>query len=136
MEQKNLKKIFGFKDTCIWIGDDKFSQTWTGFLSLAVNVLRKRPKIYHMTKGDIFQIRVSLSDEKIWRKCSDVRLHDVSRKSQMKHPMTSQWYVTKFLKEISRVFNWQFRTENSDSEERISNLTLKFEKIIDYKLLL
>ena len=86
-----------------------------------------------MTKGDIFQIRVSLSDEKIWRKCSDVRLHDVSRKSQMKHPMTSQWYVTKFLKEISRVFNWQFRTENSDSEECISNLTLKFQKIIDCK---
>ena len=26
---------------------------------------------------------------------SVVRLHDVSNKSQMKHPMTSQWYVTK-----------------------------------------
>ena len=38
-----------------------------------------------------------------------------------------------FLKEISRVFNWQFRMENSDSEECISNLTLKFEKIIDCK---
>ena len=38
-----------------------------------------------------------------------------------------------FLKEISHVFNWQFRTENSDSEECISNLTLKFQKIIDCK---
>ena len=24
-----------------------------------------------------------------------LRLHDVSNKSQMKHPTTSQWYVTK-----------------------------------------
>ena len=35
-----------------------------------------------------------------------------------------------FLKEISHMFNWQFRTENSDSEECISNLTLKFQKIM------
>ena len=31
------------------------------------------------------------------------------------------------------MFNWQFRTKNSDSEECISNLTLKSQKIIDCK---
>ena len=31
------------------------------------------------------------------------------------------------------MFNQQFRTENSDSEERISNLTLQCQKIIDCK---
>ena len=30
-------------------------------------------------------------------------------------------------------FNWHFRTKNSDSEEGISNLTLKCQKIIDFK---
>ena len=38
-----------------------------------------------------------------------------------------------FLKEINHVFNWQFRTENSYSEECISNLTLRGQKIIDCK---
>ena len=37
-------------------------------------------------------------DDVSWGRNGDVpsvRLHDVSNKSQMKHPMTSQWYVTK-----------------------------------------
>ena len=38
-----------------------------------------------------------------------------------------------FFKEISYGFNWQSRTENSDSEERVSNLTFKGQKIIDCK---
>ena len=37
------------------------------------------------------------------------------------------------LKEFSYVFNWQFRTENSGSEECISNLTLNSQKIINCK---
>ena len=39
------EKVFGFKDNCIWIGDDKFSQSLTGYLPLAVSVLRNTPKI-------------------------------------------------------------------------------------------
>ena len=38
-----------------------------------------------------------------------------------------------FFKEISHGFNWQSRTENSDSEEGVSNLTFKGQKIIDCK---
>ena len=34
-------------------------------MSLAVNVLRNTPKIEHITKGDIFQVSVSHSDEKV-----------------------------------------------------------------------
>ena len=33
-----------------------------------------------------------------------------------------------FLKEISHMFNWQFRTKKTDSEECVSNLTLKGKK--------
>ena len=50
---KRMKKAFGFKDNCNWIGDDKFWQSRTGYLSLAVNVLRNTPKIQHITKGDV-----------------------------------------------------------------------------------
>ena len=35
------------------MGDDKFSQSWTGYLALAVNVLPNTPKIQHITKGDV-----------------------------------------------------------------------------------
>ena len=45
MEEKNFLKKFAFKDICIWIRDDKFSQSGTGYLPLAVNVLRNNPKI-------------------------------------------------------------------------------------------
>ena len=36
---------------------------------MAVNVLRKTPQVWHITKSDIFEIRVSQSEEKIWWKC-------------------------------------------------------------------
>ena len=57
--------LVGLKDNCISIKDFKFSEPGTGYLSLAVNVLRNTPKIQHITKGDIFQIRFSQSNEKI-----------------------------------------------------------------------
>ena len=63
---KNTKKVFRYKDNCIPIWDNKFSQYQTGYFSLAVNVLGNTPKISHITEGDVFQIRFSLSDEKIW----------------------------------------------------------------------
>ena len=42
---KQSEKLFGFKDNCIWVGEGKFSQSRTGYLSLAVNVLRNNSKI-------------------------------------------------------------------------------------------
>ena len=70
MKEKKSAKIVGFKDNCIWIGDHNCTQSRTRYLSLAVNVLRNTPKIEHITKGDIFQVSVSHSDEKVWWKCS------------------------------------------------------------------
>ena len=43
---------------------DKFSLSRTGYLSLAVNMWPNTPMIYHVTKGDILQIRFSQSNEK------------------------------------------------------------------------
>ena len=45
--------------------DEKLTESRTGYLSLAVNVLRNTPNIQHDTKGDISKIKVSQSDEKI-----------------------------------------------------------------------
>ena len=44
-KKKKREKAFPFKDNSIWIGDDKFSQCQTGYLSLAVNMLGNTPKI-------------------------------------------------------------------------------------------
>ena len=43
--QKKSERVFGFKDNCIWIAHDKFSQSRPGYLSLAVNLLRNTPRI-------------------------------------------------------------------------------------------
>ena len=67
---KKSEKVFGFKSNWIWIGEDNLSQSRTGYSSLAVSDLRNTPKIYYITKGDIFQIRFTQSDGKIWWKYS------------------------------------------------------------------
>ena len=59
---KKSEQSFCFKDNCIWIRDDKFTQSRREYLSLAVNVLRNTPKIYHRTKGHILEIKVSQND--------------------------------------------------------------------------
>ena len=69
---RDSEKGFAFKYNCIWILDDKFSKSRTGYLSLAVNALLNATKISRITKGDIFQISFSHSDEKIWWKCSHI----------------------------------------------------------------
>ena len=67
---KEWIEVFGFQGNCIWFGDVQFSPSRTGYLSSAVSVLRNTPKNWHITKGDIFQIKFSQSNEKIWWKCS------------------------------------------------------------------
>ena len=70
-ETKRFFKVFSFKDNCFLIGDNKFSQSRKGYLSLAVNVLRNIRMVQHIIKGDIFTARFYQSDGKIWWKCSD-----------------------------------------------------------------
>ena len=42
-----------------------------------------------------------------------VRLHDISSKSEMKHPMTSQWYITKTSQwYVSATFHYYVSTKS------------------------
>ena len=54
---------------CISIGCGKFSLLGRKYVSLAVNVLTKSPKISNVIKRDIFQLNFGQSDETIFWKC-------------------------------------------------------------------
>ena len=69
-KKKNKKKFFYFSDSCIWIKNCKFSQSWKKYLPSAVNLLTLTPKISPKTRGDIFQIYFNENDEKTWQKWS------------------------------------------------------------------
>ena len=45
MEREGQKQFFRLKDNCLWIRDNKFSESLTGYLSLADNVLQNTRKI-------------------------------------------------------------------------------------------
>ena len=62
------KKLFVFLDICIWIGCGKLSLSRRKYLLLAVNVLMNSPKLSHITKRDILQLKIPQSVEKIWLK--------------------------------------------------------------------
>ena len=47
---KQSERAFGFKDTCIWIGDNKFLEPRKRYFSLPVDVLQNTPKILYITK--------------------------------------------------------------------------------------
>ena len=50
--EKIWEKIFGFWDKCIWIVYIQLSLLIREYLSLAVNVLRKGVKNFHVSKSD------------------------------------------------------------------------------------
>ena len=53
-EQKNSEKTFCFWDKCIWIVTIHLSLLLREYLSLAVNVLRKGLKNFHVSKSDFY----------------------------------------------------------------------------------
>ena len=61
---KKLEKGFGFSGNCIRIGSGKLSQSSTGYLSSAVNILTNNPNTSPKTRGEIFQINFPENDEK------------------------------------------------------------------------
>ena len=67
---KNSEKHFRFWDNSISIGSCKFSQTWTRYLALAVNVLTYTPKTSPKTRRDTFGINFPENDETTWQKRS------------------------------------------------------------------
>ena len=62
MEQK-VRKSFGFSDNCIWIGSNKFSQSWTGYFAWAVIVLTNTSKISPKTRGYISGVNFPENDD-------------------------------------------------------------------------
>ena len=63
--RKRLRKTFFFTDNCIWIGIVKLSLLRTGYLSSESNVLTSSPKIWHVNKGDFFQLNCIGSYQRI-----------------------------------------------------------------------
>ena len=62
---EKLRKIFRFYNNCLWIGNCKWSQSGTEYLSSAVNVLTNNPRISKFNNGDIFRVIFPLSNQKI-----------------------------------------------------------------------
>ena len=50
------KKFFFFCDNCIWIAIIKLFLWRTRYISSPANVLTSSPKIFHVNKGDLFQL--------------------------------------------------------------------------------
>ena len=48
---KDSEKVFRFSDNCIWIGSGNIWQSWTGYLSSAINVLTNSRNISSSSKG-------------------------------------------------------------------------------------
>ena len=61
-----LRKTFSCLDNCIWIGCFKIFLLSREYLSSGVNLLRNGIKILDTTKTDIFKLKFSQSDGKIW----------------------------------------------------------------------
>ena len=69
MEQKYQKKFFIFEIIAFESRCSKFSVLPREFLSWAVNVLTNSPKAWYNTNRDIFQLKITQNDEKIWKNC-------------------------------------------------------------------
>ena len=72
---KNWENVFCFWDNRIWIGIVKFSLWWTISFSWAGNVLKSRPYILHVNKGDFFTLNWLGSDQWIWWRWCDAGLN-------------------------------------------------------------
>ena len=70
MEEEIEKNFSVFDNNCIWIGTCKFSQSWTGNIPSAVNVLTKAAEISSNVRGDVFQIKFLENDGKLWQNLS------------------------------------------------------------------
>ena len=52
---KHSENVVRFPHNYFWIGSFKFSQSWTGYLPSAVNVLTNTPKISSVTRETFFE---------------------------------------------------------------------------------
>ena len=70
---KKLGKFFCFLYNCIWIGRRKFALLQREYMSSAVSVLRKSPKVWDITKTDPFELHLFQSDKKNMTKVRSCR---------------------------------------------------------------
>ena len=63
---KNLEKYFCFWDNCIWIDIVKLSLLRIGYSPSAAILLLSSPKIFHVNKGNFFQLNWLGSAHWIW----------------------------------------------------------------------
>ena len=75
-EIKNPENDIRFPDKTIWIGSCKFSQSWPGYLSTAVNLLTNNPKM-NLILGETFSKPISLRMMKKHDKSSLVNIWQV-----------------------------------------------------------
>ena len=68
---KNFEKFFCFWDNCIWIGIVKYSLWGTRYFSSSANVSTSSPNIFHVKKGDLFQLNLLWRNRWIWSRCFD-----------------------------------------------------------------
>ena len=66
---KKQQNVFGFLDSCIWIGNGKFSLLWREYSSPAVNMLTSNLEISDLSKNDFFKFNLVRNDENVRRKC-------------------------------------------------------------------
>ena len=66
---KKQQNVFGFLDSCIWIGNGKFSLLWREYSSPAVNMLTSNLEISDLSKNNFFKFNLVRNDENVRRKC-------------------------------------------------------------------
>ena len=63
IQKKNWKKVFSFRDNCIWVGWVKLSLLRREYFWPAVNVLKNSPEILPITKREFFEVNCLHSDQ-------------------------------------------------------------------------
>ena len=104
---KIWEKLFSFSDNWIWLSILKFSLLQTGYISLVANGLINSPKIWHVSKRDIFKYNFLATDQLIWWRCCDADFNSVWARvpySFSKHPLKRDFldiYPTKFSESVT-----------------------------------
>ena len=99
-------KCFGSEINSIWIGIVKLSLLRKGYLSLAANMLKRSPKIWHVYKRHFLEHSFVASSQWIWSRCSDEDYNSVWARLPYflsRHPLKRDFldiYLTMFSESV------------------------------------
>ena len=88
---KISENLYGVWDNGVWTCLWNFSELWQADMWVVVNVLPKCPKISHLTKRDVFLLKLSWFNRKLRWKCCRADF------SIVRHPWR-RWFSTGVLK--------------------------------------